>query len=118
MSYPIAPKSLTIAFGNKRSYEAQLLKQRLKGGVDERSTGLSIHPITDSWSLSLEIHGLPRYKQIENFIKEREGDPFRFDWDGDGVEDGSLYRIESHQWNWSEYHHWQLSMELKGVHRP
>lgn len=118
MVYPLAPEELIVAFGNSRSYEAALLTQRFRGGVDERSVGMSIHPVTNSWSLSVEIHGLFRYEAVEEFIAERDGKPFRFDWDGDGVEDGSLYRIESHQWTWSGYYHWQLSVELKGIHRP
>lgn len=116
--YPVAPKELIVAFGNKRSYETQLITQRFKGGVDERSAGMSPNPVTDNWSLTAEIKGLTRYQAVENFIASRNGEPFRFDWNGDNVVTNELYRIESHNWTWSGYYHWQLSVELKGVHRP
>lgn len=118
MDYPVAPADFIVAFGNKRSFESKLISQRFKGGVEERSTGLSINPVSDTWNLQLEIHRLFRYRRIEAFIVERDGEPFRFDWDGDGVVTDELYRIESHQWNWSGYYHWQLTVQLKRVFRP
>lgn len=118
MAYPIAPISLTIALGSKRNYSTNLLTQRFNGGVDERSTGFSLNPTEDSWSLDLPVRFLQNYNAIEAFLQAQDGKPFRFDWDGDGLVGSEVYWVESHRWTWEAYQFWKLSVELKRVFRP
>lgn len=118
MTYPIAPPSLTIPLNTKRTYTTNLLQQRFNGGVDERSTGFSINPTEDSWSLDVTIKHLTNYNSIEAFLVERDGKPFRFNWDGNGVVSNETYWIESHRWTWEAYQVWKLSVELKRAFRP
>ncbi|NEQ64558.1 MAG: hypothetical protein F6J86_07250 [Symploca sp. SIO1B1] len=115
--YPLAPKQLIAAWNNTRSYQASPLVQRFDR-IEDRGVGFGINLVNDTWSFQINVVELSNYLALDNFFKERDGKPFRLDYDGDRAEDRNLYRVASYQWNWTGNQAWGLNVEILGVQRP
>ncbi|NEN94486.1 MAG: hypothetical protein F6K50_02775 [Moorea sp. SIO3I7] len=116
-TYPSAPATLIASWNNQHSFTADPISIRFDGGLEQRTSAFEINLNKDTWSLLVHITTFAEYQELDKFIKDRDGLPFVFSYDGI-VSSPEVYRINSHQWSWTGFKLWQLTVELERVHRP
>lgn len=86
MSYPIIP--LTPTWTSSETQTADIAKTKYgDNGVESRTTK-GINTISSVWDISVNIIN---FAEVDEFLRNRRGSPFRLSKDGGVTDDGKLY---------------------------
>ena len=118
MTYPTIP---LVAFYNDSvdfDTRANLVEQG-RGGVKDRSRRHFLNATRRSFNVNAT---LKNRDELQQFLEENRGKPFRFSFDGTG-DNISLFVCKSWNWSWLVYVGgaggvWKLSLKLEQVFRP